>query len=198
MSDRVVPFRRADAYDDVSDEALVVACAQGSNTALEELFQRHGDRIHRILAKLRGAADRDVEDMVQATFVEVYRSAARFDQRAAASTWIVGIAINLARHYFRGEARRRIAMSAVAVINPDHDGRGPEEQAARRQMLARLESGFAELPPDLQTVFTLCDLEGMRGVDVARALRVPEGTVWRRLHSARTRLRARMDGGSAP
>ena len=65
-------------------------------------------------------------------------------------------------------------------------------------MLQRLQAGFDELPPDLRTVFSLCDLEGMRGVDVARALRVPEGTVWRRLHSARVRLRARMDGRAAP
>jgi len=36
----------------------------------------------------------------------------------------------------------------------------------------------------------LCDLEGLKGTDAARALGIPEGTVWRRLHEARTRLRA--------
>jgi RNA polymerase sigma-70 factor (ECF subfamily) len=132
--------------------------------------------------------------MVQATFIEVQRSAGRFDGRAAVGTWIVGIALNLARHHIRGESRRRSAMNAVAERHPKHDGRSPDDQAASRQMLARLQEGFDELPHDLRTVFALCDLEGMRGVDVAKTLRVPEGTIWRRLHEARVRLRARMNG----
>jgi RNA polymerase sigma-70 factor (ECF subfamily) len=74
------------------------------------------------------------------------------------------------------------------------EGPGPDEQAAHRELMARMLAGFEQLPLDLRTVFALCDLEGMRGVDVARALGVPEGTVWRRLHEARVRLRACMLG----
>src|SRR5437764_1342568 len=62
-----------------------------------------------------------------------------------------------------------------------------------QQLLARLASAFDELPSHLRAVFTLCDLEGIRGVEVARILDVPEGTVWRRLHDARARLRDRID-----
>ena len=69
----------------------------------------------------------------------------------------------------------------------------PYEQASHRQLLARLASAFDELPDDLRAVFTLCDLEGIRGVEVARILDVPEGTVWRRLHDARVRLRDRIN-----
>ncbi len=194
MTDRLLPFRRADRYEQLSDEALVAECARGSNTALDELFQRHGDRVPRIVARLRNVERRDLEDMVQATFIEVQRSARSFDGRASAGSWIVGIALNVVRHHVRGEVRRRSAMSAVADVLPANDFANPDEQAAHRQMLERLQAGFDELPPDLRTVFALCDLEGMRGVDVARTLKVPEGTVWRRLHTARVRLRARMDG----
>jgi len=199
MTDQLIPFRRADRYEQqLSDEALVAECARGSNTALDELFQRHGDRIHRIIARLRSVERRDLEDMVQATFIEVQRSARSFDGRAAAGSWIVGIALNVVRHHIRGEARRRSAMTAVAETVPANDRGTPDEQAAHRQMLQRLQAGIDELPPDLRTVFSLCDLDGMRGVDVARALRLPEGTVWRRLHSARVRLRARLAGRAEP
>lgn len=194
MTDHLIPFRRADRYEQLSDEALVAECARGTNTALDELFQRHGDRVHRIVARLRHVDRRDLEDVVQATFIEVQRSAGSFDGRASAGSWIVGIALNVVRHHIRGEARRRSAMSAVAETLPANDRGNPDELAAHRQMLERLQAGFDELPPDLRTVFALCDLEGMRGVDVARTLKVPEGTVWRRLHSARVRLRARLDG----
>ena len=64
--------------------------------------------------------------------------------------------------------------------------------------MSRLLAGYEKLPPELRTVFALCDLEGMRGVEVARALRVPQGTIWRRLHEARLRLRAIMEGEGQP
>lgn len=198
MTDRLIPFRRAERPDDLADEVLVSACAEGDNAALEELFQRHGDRVHRILARAGGVDRRDLDDIVQATFITVQRAANRFDRRSAVGTWIVGIALHLAQRHARGEARRRLAMSAVAEVYQGHQGAGPDEQAGHRQMMSRLLAGYEKLPPELRTVFALCDLEGMRGVEVARALRVPQGTIWRRLHEARLRLRAIMEGEGQP
>jgi RNA polymerase sigma-70 factor, ECF subfamily len=197
MTDRVIFLRRAE-QELMTDDVLLSACANGDNTALGELFHRHGDRVHGILARIGGLDQKDLQDVVQATFLAVQRSARRFDRRAAVSTWIVGIALNVARRHIRGEVRRRSAMSAVAETYPWHQSATPDEQASHRQLMARLLSGFDELPSDLRIVFGLCELEGMRGVDVARALRVPEGTIWRRLHDARVRLRARMERKADP
>ena len=194
MTDRLIPFRRPERRDALPDEALLEASAKGDNTAVEELFQRHGDRVHGILARLGGLDQKDLEDVVQATFMAVQRSARRFDRRSAVGTWIVGIALNIARRHVRGDVRRRLAMLAVAESHPRHQAAGPDEQASHRQLMARLLTGFEALPADQRTVFVLCDLEGMRGVDVARALRLPQGTVWRRLHDARLRLRALVEG----
>jgi RNA polymerase sigma-70 factor (ECF subfamily) len=175
------------------DEALISATAAGDNGALEELFQRHGDTVYRILSRLRTIDRRDLDDVVQTTFIEVRRSAGSFDGRAAVGTWVIGIAMNVARRHTRGEVRRRAAVSAIAEMPAPAVPASPYEEAAHRQLLVRLASAFDELPHDLRVVFTLCDLEGMRGVDVARVLEVPEGTVWRRLHDARARLRDRID-----
>ena len=193
MAESSTSPRRADRREERSDEDLVAACAGGGVSELEELFERHGARIHRILARLGFVAARDLDDMVQATFLEVQRSALSFDGRASAATWIAGIAVNLARHHARGEARRRSAMAKVADSSATPAWRWPDEQAAHRQFLTRLQAGYDELPHGLRTVFALCDLEGMRGVDAARVLGLPEGTVWRRLHEARLRLRACLD-----
>jgi RNA polymerase sigma-70 factor (ECF subfamily) len=94
----------------------------------------------------------------------------------------------------RRQVRQRIAMETIAETQTIGDGSGPEERASHRQLLVRLQAVIDELPPDLLTVFTLCDLEGLRGVDVARVLGIPQGTVWRRLHEARTRLRKLVEG----
>jgi RNA polymerase sigma-70 factor (ECF subfamily) len=193
MMKGLLPFHRG-GLDQHSDEDLVTECAGGDNSALAELFRRHGDRVYRILRRLGHVEPRDLEDMVQATFVAVKRSAGRFGARSAVATWIIGIALKVARHHERGRDRHRVAMAAVAESQVSSDGRDPEAQASQRQLLRRLEAALEELPPDLRTVFALCDLEGLRGVDVARALAVPEGTVWRRLHEARTRLRRSVEG----
>ena len=193
MTDRLIPFRRPSDLQQLPDEALIAAAAAGDNGALEELFQRHGDTVYRILSRLRTIDRRDLDDVVQTTFIEVRRAAASFNGRAAVGTWVIGVAMNVARRHTRGEVRRRAVVSAIAEMPAPAAPASPYEEAAHRQLLVRLASAFDELPHDLRVVFTLCDLEGMRGVDVARTLEVPEGTVWRRLHDARARLRERLD-----
>ncbi len=168
----------------------MTACARGDTGALEELFHRHGDRVYRVLARTRGVDARDLDDLVQSTFIEVFRAAPAFAGKAAVGTWLLGIAINVMRHHLRGESRRRsLAAAATDVLAANVAWRSPDEHAVRSQFLLRLERHLEILPSELQLVFTLCEIEGLRGVDVARALGVPEGTVWRRLHQARTRLR---------
>ena len=189
MSKKIPPFRRAEQRD-LSDEALVAACAAGDGEALEELFRRHGEQVHRVLVRLRHVDRNDVDDVVQTTFLEVCRSARRYRGGAAVSTWILGIAMNVTRHYVRGEMRRRSAMAGMASVSFPTDDSRPDEWVSQQQSLARMKTGFDNLPRDFQIIFTLCDLEGQRGVDVAVALGIPEGTVWRRLHEARIRLRA--------
>jgi len=191
--------RSRQAQQSSTDEELLGACAHGDAAALEELFHRHGDRVYRVLGRARGVHPRDLDDLVQSTFIEVFRAAPAYAGKSAVGTWLLGIAINIMRHHVRGESRRRSLVAAASDVLPTQVvWRLPDEAAARSQFLLRLERELAILPGDLQLVFTLCEIEGLRGVDVARLLGVPEGTVWRRLHAARTRLRAALlegDGG---
>jgi RNA polymerase sigma factor (sigma-70 family) len=196
MTDKLIPFRRPSDLQQSPDEALITAAAAGDNAALEELFQRHGDAVHRILSRLRTIDRRDLDDVVQKTFIEVQRSAGSYDGRAAVGTWVIGVAMNVARRHTRGELRQRAVVSAISELPAPAVAATPYDQAAHRQLLSRLAAAFDELPHDLGVVFTLCDLEGLRGAEVARVLQVPEGTVWRRLHNARARLRARIDRGT--
>lgn len=189
MSKTVLPFRRVEQRQ-LSDEDLVSGCAAGDGLALEELFRRHGDQVHRVLARLNRIDWGDIDDVVQTTFLEVYHAAKRFRGRAAVSTWILGIAMNVMRHYVRSEMRRRSAMARVANLSPPVGGPELDERLGQRRSIERVRIAFDALPEDFRIVFTLCDLEGLRGVDVAIALGIPEGTVWRRLHEARLRLRA--------
>lgn len=189
----IVPLRREGVHlDEVSDEGLVAACATADRAARAALFGRHVDGVRRFVARMTAADADAVDDLVQSTFLEAFRCAARFRGGSQVRTWLFGIAANLVRTYARGEIRRKAAMAAAAAV--------PAVPAApageRRVLVERLAAAVAELPHDLREVFVLVDVEEWKGVEVAAALGVPEGTVWRRLHDARGRLRQALGAGS--
>jgi DNA-directed RNA polymerase specialized sigma24 family protein len=170
---KLLPFRRPTDHESAPDEALVAAVAEGDGSALEALFWRFGDRVYRILGRIHGPDPRHLGELLQATFLEVRRAAADYDRGACVGSWIVGIALELERAH-------------VGSL------------AARHTSSARMSAGLRALPRKLHTVFSLCDLEGMRGIEVARALGLSERTVWRRLHRARRLLRISLAGGRPP
>jgi RNA polymerase sigma-70 factor (ECF subfamily) len=95
------------------------------------------------------------------------------------------------RTYARGEIRRKAAMAAAAVVPRPGPG---AEVAERRVLVERLAEAVTELPHDLREAFVLVDVEEWKGLEAAAALGIPEGTLWRRLHDARGRLRLALGG----
>jgi RNA polymerase sigma factor (sigma-70 family) len=175
-----------------SDELLVSACASGDGEALGALFDRHAVAVYRFLSRYTGAGHPDLDPLVNDTFLEVYRSAHRFRGHAAAKTWIIAVAANVARHYMRGESRRRAFLSALGML-PAARAVEAEALVERRDLVRRLEALVGSLPHDLRVVYVMCDLEELPGGEVARALSIPQGTLWRRLHEARRALRSSLD-----
>lgn len=193
----IVTIEGAPAIEDaVSDDALLARFVRGDGDALGELFDRHHRVTYRFLGRLTGADDADLDDLVQATFMEAARAAPRFDARAAVRTWLFGIAMNVARHYKRGNARRRRIIDDSTEERPSEipARERPDEHAANRELLERVAEAVQGLPVSLREVFVACEIEELPGADVARLLGIPEGTLWRRLHDARKALRAALGG----
>lgn len=193
MSGKIVPFRRPakppqELSAGLSDEALLLACGTGDTAALGELYERFHAVVYRVLSRLVGATCAELDDLVQATFIEVMRAAAHFQRRSSVRSYVLGIASNVARHHHRSQHRRqRMEVSLPIPVPVDCE---PERATAQREFLQRLRGALEDLPHDLRVAFVMCDLEEVAGVDVARALGVPEGTLWRRLHEARRALRS--------
>jgi RNA polymerase sigma-70 factor (ECF subfamily) len=191
------PAVAAPPIEELSDEALVAACATGDSAALAALFDRHHAMVFRFVSRIASAAASDVEDLAQSTFLELWRSSARFRQTGSAKSWMLGIAANLVKHYVRGEVRRRSALADLAGQPERARGGRPDELAAQSELIARLAAALDALPHDLRVAFVLCDVEEVPGVEAARALGIRQGTMWRRLHDARKRLRTMMGGEDA-
>ncbi|MCA9489065.1 MAG: RNA polymerase sigma factor [Myxococcales bacterium] len=192
---KVLPIRRpAETRRQLSDEALMAACGTGDTSALAELFDRFSPDVHRFLVRLRGADDHSIDDLVQDTFLHAFDGAGRFAGRSAVRTWLLAVAANLVKTYARGEVRRKERGRAYLELQ-DAEAAGPDLLAERRQLMARMSVALEGLPHDQRVVFLLCDVEGVRGVDAAKALGLREGTLYRRLHDARKAVRAAVLGG---
>ncbi len=198
MSARVIPLRPLGAQATaLSDEALIAACANGDATALTALYRRHQPPISRFASRLLGGRASEVEDVVQQVFLLAWRDAARFRADASVRGWLFGIAANVARRHHRGETRRGFAFLRLswfaATTTPAID-----EAVVRKQLVDKLGAALDALPHDLRVAYVMCEIEELPGVEAARILGVRPGTLWRRLHDARKRLRAALEGGASP
>jgi len=196
MSAKLIPLRRVSGdVTEISDEALLAACGTGDAAALGALFDRFHAAVYRFAARLPTTDELARDDLVQATFLEIRRIASSFRGTSSVRTWILGVAANVARHQLRSERRRRVHQARFLESLPDASA-PVEGDLERRRLLARIGEAIARLPHDQQVAFILCDLEQLPGVDVARALGIPEGTLWRRLHVARKAVRATIEKGA--
>lgn len=177
----------------LSDTALVAACGVGDTAALGLLFDRYHGKVFGFVVRLTRGSGEDVEDVVQSTFLTAFEGASSFRGGSTVSTWLLGIALNLWRAQCRAKRRyhpdgqeRQQLQSMLVEQAPRHFA---ESQAIHRDLLARLKPEIEALPEPLLVAFTLCDIEGVSGVDAAAVLDIKIGTLYRRLHDARKWLR---------
>jgi RNA polymerase sigma-70 factor (ECF subfamily) len=174
--------------DQMTDAALVAACAVGDGAALGALFDRHSRAVYRFASRLAGVSSVDLDDLVSAAFLEACRSARAFRGVSSVRTWLFGIAANVVRHHVRHDRRRRALLDQYRQLPVAAAVERPDETAERRQLLLRLEAALHALPHDLRVAFVMCDVEDVACAEAARVLGLRQGTVWKRLQRARELL----------
>lgn len=171
-----------------TDEAVLAACAVGDSTALGELFDRYHRDVYRFLGRFPWVDESGRDDLVQTTFLEIQRTARSYRGTSSVRTWVFGVASNVARHASRSE-RRRSARQAIYNEHPAPRLVAVDDEVEQRRLLERVRAAMAALPQNELTTFIMCDLDNVPGVEAAKVLGIPEGTVWRRLHTARKAIR---------
>ena len=182
-----------------SDEVLAVRAAAGDDLAFETIVERYQRRIFRLASRL--TSDTDAADVLQETFLQVYRHLSSFRGDSRFATWVYRIATNAALMHRRARARRP-AESLDAFLprfdaNGLHKGTPAELQAAsrvdelldRRTLAVSARGALARLPDLYRDAFVLRDLEEMPTADVAGALGIEPAAVRQRVHRARLMLR---------
>jgi len=182
----LIRLHPAARVEDLTDEGLVAACATEDRAARALLFERYVDDVHRFVRRMRGSDPDCVDDLVQATFLAAFQSAAKF-RGGHVRGWLFGIACNQVRGYARTEIRRKRALDSVTDF-------ATTPRVSDPIFAAKLLAAIAALSHDLRAALVLVDLEGERGHEAAAVLGIPTGTLWRRVFEARQTLRAAIGG----
>lgn len=175
---------------DSDERQWLERCARGDATACGELVARHGRLVGTIILRTLGR-DADVEDLVQETFLRVFRYLPEFEGRAKLSTWICTVAQRVALDELR-RRQRRVDMApaelAADVPSPD-DVPGSAERAERG---ALLHVALAELPEKYRLPLVHSAIDGLDYDTIAAMLGVPVGTVKTYVFRGKQQLRERL------
>ena len=172
----------------VTDAALVAALADGDMSALRELYERHGAWLHARL--IRRCNDPEVVvEVVQDTFVVLWKDARRFRHDGEVGAWLWGIAFR--RMVSRLRSRRDVVLVAEWDVSPALQQVLPsaEDQVLLGVEYGDLAAGLRRLSPEFRSVVQAVVLDGLTTKEAGRLLGVPQNTVKTRLHRAKAQLR---------
>jgi RNA polymerase sigma-70 factor (ECF subfamily) len=169
--------------DERTDAELLAATGEGDRTALEALYVRHSPWL--LVRLTRRCADRSVVDEVlQDTFVEVWRGAGRWTGRGEVGAWIWGIGVRR----LLDRLRRRPPLP-LALGHNDELVRSAEEEVLLGVQFGDLGGALDRLSPELRAVVEATVLDGLTTREAGRLLGIPAGTVKTRMMRARAVLR---------
>jgi RNA polymerase sigma-70 factor (ECF subfamily) len=139
------------------DAALVERCLGGDRAAERELFRRERGRVHATLYRVLGA-NRDMDDLLQEAFLEVFRSLRGYRAEAKLSTWIDRIAVRVA---YRHISRQRAGVTPLDLVpEPIADEVAPDRRAHDREAVRRFYDALSRLKPPARLAYALHVIDG--------------------------------------
>jgi RNA polymerase sigma-70 factor (ECF subfamily) len=178
--------RRQGGQDE--DRQLLERAAAGDEQAVRALYRTHVAKLQRQAARVLGANDPDVEDVVQQSFLAALDGAVKFDGRSSVQTWLFGIVTRRALDAARARYRRQRFARFVGSLGFQTEVSAPPDTAYHAGVEA--ERLLALLPPLQRTVFVLHDVEGYTFAEISGLIDVGISTLHGRLIAARKRLDA--------
>jgi RNA polymerase sigma-70 factor (ECF subfamily) len=187
---------------DDSDAVLAAEVANGDAGAWSKLYDRYAPSVYAFAAHMLGREH--AEDVVQESFLRLWRSAHRFDpERGAFSTWFYAIV----RHHIQDELRHRRREERLLVASDADEllaeapipGVDVDELVTRRERAHAVLRALQSLPPDQRRVLVLAYFgAGLSQRELADYLEWPLGTVKKRTRLGLQKLQKLLDPADSP
>jgi len=160
------------------DAVLMLRVKRGDRAAFAELVGKYRQPLFNFVCRtLRD--ETETEDVAQNTFLQVWKSRARYERTAKFSTWLFTIARNLCLNEIR--RRSRHPAEALEESHAEHDDQPqrqyedkkvfpPTEAALHGELARKIEAALAELPENQRTAILLCRRDEMSYEEIAEVL----------------------------
>ncbi len=178
----------------MADEDVMEQLQNGVVQAFDIIVHRYKDRLHNFLYRYTHNHE-DCEDLVQETFLRVYRSRDSYQRIAKLSTWIYTIALNLAKSMYKKKQRMSTFSIHADETNPDYrefeitdTALLQDEELHLKNSMEELEKALMELNDDFREVIVLRDIQQLSYEEIAEITGTAMGTVKSRINRARIQL----------
>lgn len=185
------PCASAALRDDEADRACILEVLNGRKDSFMGIVVRHQNRVHRFLLRHAQQPD-DALDLTQETFIQVYLKLSMWRGEARFSTWLLGVALNLARNHANRTPHLRhghLALDDGDVTQDLVDMHDPSQAYAENARHTAMLAAIGALPDELREPLVLIAIEGVPYEETAVLLEIPIGTLKSRLNRARRQLR---------
>jgi len=176
-----------------SSADLVSRACRGDHDAFRMIFERYSRPVLSFIYDQIG--DRDVaEELAQETFVRAYRSLKSLREETKLSTWLFGIAKNVARESIRSKVRDRhnVDLDDDQVLDLSDQSPVPVNQLLDKEFNQVVQRSLAKLDDDKRMVFTLKVLHQRSYEEIAEITGFSIPKLKTDLHRARAEMRQRV------
>lgn len=170
---------------------VIKRCKQGDQEAFQELIRLTHRGVYSLALRLVGDPE-DAADVSQETYLKLLRAIKQFRGEAKFSTWLYRVTSSVAISSLRKKARHRTDLSMDTedfLPLPAPESTDPVAETEKQQLRERLDRALQLLPASYRVVTVMKDVYGLSFEEIAKQLRISEGTARVRLHRARRRLR---------
>lgn len=172
----------------LSDALLVDRCLSGEEEAAAELFRQYVHRVHGTLSRTIGY-HREIEDLVQEAFIQVFRSLKSFRGDSRLGTWIDRITVRVAYRHLRRNRVPTLTVSEEELEAPA--SADPEQRRLAREGVRRFYAALSDLSPNARIALVLHAVEGRTLAEVAELTGASRAATKLRVWRARKALEKR-------
>ncbi|MEW6238837.1 MAG: sigma-70 family RNA polymerase sigma factor [Candidatus Omnitrophota bacterium] len=176
------------------DRRLIMLCQDGDCAAFERLYRRYAKDVFNMALRMVGSSE-IAEEVVQETFISVFRDIRRFQFQSAFTTWLYRIALRRSADYFRKHKKRIDKTISIFQNSPDEspfefqDGNPtPAERARENERRKVLEDAIDSLSFKQKKIVILRYIHHLSYEEIADILQCRLGTVKSRLNRAHKSL----------
>ena len=182
------------------DAALMLRVKQGDTEAFAALVDKYKQPVMNLVYRMLHDAT-EAEDLAQNVFVQVHKSAQRYEVSSKFTTWLFTIARNLCLNEIR--RRNRHPAESIEAPHPDQEDQplrqfedkktfSPPESLLHGELEEKIEQALAELPENQRTAILLCRQDELSYEEIAQVLDCSLSATKSLIHRGRETLKIKL------